>query len=46
LGQDCGEVLDKVRAVCSLLELANCGLDDVVVDALEINLGWCSVFVG
>ena len=39
-GEHRRKLLDEVWAVCSGLQLAYDSLDDVVVDALEVDLGY------
>ena len=39
LGQNGSQLFDQMRTVSSRLQLNNDGLDDVVADRLEINIG-------
>lgn len=39
LGQNGSKLFDQMRTVSSRLQLNNDGLDDVVADRLEINIG-------
>lgn len=40
--QDKGEFLDQVGAIRCSLKLCDHALNDVIIDALQINLGWCA----